>query len=285
MEAFKIAAVQMNALRGDLDHNLSVHERFTRMAAGEGCALVMFPELSATAHYGDVSAADLSEPADRGRIHDTMLALAKDTGIVISYGQCEEAHGTVYNSQMLMGPKGLIGVQRKMHASVDEYFYFRMGRSFEVFDLGFCTVGTLICYDVNLYESWRVMALKGADVLLLPHAARSGRGQERTRDEQLEQIQKELDSCPGKNGIFGADNAVFGIFANQYGYNGHSTHGGGAYIFGPDGNLITKGEPRLDNLMITADLDPDLLHTCRARVSHPLKTRRPEVYGEITRMI
>jgi hypothetical protein len=36
-----------------------------------------------------------------------------------------------------MGPGGLIGVQRKVHASQDECFGFRMGRSLEVFDLGF----------------------------------------------------------------------------------------------------------------------------------------------------
>ena len=285
MEKFKVAAVQMNALKGDLDHNLAVHERFTRQAASEGCALVMFPELSATAHFGDVAAADLSQPVDKGRVHDTMLALARETGIVISYGLCEEAHGTMYNSQVLIGEKGVIGVQRKVHASSDEYFYFRMGRSFEVFDLGFCTVGTLICYDVTFFESWRVMALKGADVLLLPHAARSGRNQERTREEQLEQIRKELDGAPGRNGVFGADNGVFGVFANQYGYNGHSTHGGGAYIFGPDGKLITKGEPLLEDLMITAELDPAVQHASRARGNHPMKTRRPEVYGEITRMV
>jgi len=285
MENFIVAAVQMNALRGDLDHNLGVHERFTREAADAGAKLVMFPELSTTAHFGDRDATQLAQPAAKGRIHDTMHGLAKETGLVISYGQCEIASGTHYNSQMLMSPEGLVGVQRKVHASGDEYFYFRMGRSFEVFDLGFCTVGTLICYDVTFFEAWRVLSLKGAEVLLLPHAARSGRGEERTDEEQLEQIKRELDNAPGRNGIFGGDNNVFGVFANQFGYNGHSTHGGGTYIFGPDGKLITRGEPKLEDLMITAELDPGFLHESRQGGNNVMKSRRPEVYGEITRMI
>ena len=283
METFTVAAVQMNALRGDLEHNLALHERFTREAARAGARIVMFPELSVTAHLGDVTATDLAEPAGSGRIHNTIRDLAKQHDIIISYGFCEYAHGAYYNSQGLMGPDGLIGVQRKIHASGDEYFTFRMGRSLEVFDLGFCTIGTLICFDSNFFEAWRVLALKGAEVILLPHASRSARGKKLGIAKQ-KQVIKDLLTETAANSVYAKANLAYAVFANQYGYNGHSTHGGGAYVISPNGEIIARGRPDLDDLMITAEIDMEELR--RIRAARPtLKQRRPEVYGILAEMI
>ena len=283
METFTVAAVQMNALRGDLEHNLALHERFTREAARAGARIVMFPELSVTAHLGDVTATDLAEPAGSGRIHNTIRDLAKQHDIIISYGFCEYAHGAYYNSQGLMGPDGLIGVQRKIHASGDEYFTFRMGRSLEVFDLGFCTIGTLICFDSNFFEAWRVLALKGAEVILLPHASRSARGKKLGIAKQ-KQVIREVLADTASNSVYAKANVVYAVYANQYGYNGHSTHGGGAYVISPNGEMLVQGEPKLSDLMITAEIDMAELR--RIRAARPiLKQRRPEVYGILTEMI
>jgi N-carbamoylputrescine amidase len=285
LDKFKIGAVQMNALRGDLDHNLDVHRRIAREAAGDGCSLVMFPELSVTAHYGAEDVTSLAEEATDGTIYETMHALAEELDCGIGYGFCERAHGTFYNSYALMGPSGLFGVQRKVHASQDEYLSFRMGRSLEVFDLGFCHAGVAVCFDASFFEVWRVFALKGADLLLLPHAGRSGWGEEIPRERQLGDLKQMLDRLPGRYGIYAEDNAVFAAFGNQVGYNGHSTHSGGAYILGPDGKLLAKSEPELDGLWVSADLDPAMLDRARDSKYSLLRTRRPEVYGELTRMI
>ena len=122
MEKFRIAAVQMNALKDDLDHNIRTHIRFIEETAKAGCHLVMFPELSVTAHYGDQKALQFAEAAD-GNIFRIMHEQAKKHDIIVAYGFCEIAHGTYYNSQALVGPAGLIGIQRKIHASGDEYFH------------------------------------------------------------------------------------------------------------------------------------------------------------------
>lgn len=285
MERFKVAAVQMNALKDDLDHNLDVHVRFIRRAAEEGCRLVLFPELSATAHYGDTQAVQFAEEAGRGRVHEVVSREAKAAGVYVSYGFCEVAHGTYFNSQMLVGPDGVVGLQRKVHASNNEYFVFRMGRSFEVFDLGFCRIGTLICYDTSFFESWRVLALKGAEVILTPHASRTGWGEEIPRDRQLEQLAERRKAWPGALGVYARDNAVFAVHSNQVDYNGHSTHGGGAYVIDPGGEMIASAEASLEDLCIVAELDPKALDGARGSPGCTLKTRRPEVYGDLTRMI
>ena len=281
----KIAAVQMNALRENLQHNLEVHRRIAKEAAKNGCNLVMFPELSASAHYGHKSATSLAEEAAKGTIYETMHGLAKDLNVLISYGFCEIAYGTNYNSHAIIGPEGIIGIHRKVHASRDEYTYFRMGRSLDVFDLGFCKLGILICYDANFFEAWRVLALKGAEIILLPHASRSGVGKKIPREQQMKGLQKTLDNLPNKFGVYASDNNVFAVFANQVDYNGHSTHGGGAYIIGPDGNILSKSKPVLDDCWISTEIDFKIRDERRRGLNSTLKYSRPEVYSELTKMI
>ena len=66
------------------------------------------------------------------------------------------------NTYSLVGPGGLLGLQRKVHASYDEFFHFRQAYEWTVADLGLCKVGTAICHDSDFFESWRILALKGA---------------------------------------------------------------------------------------------------------------------------
>jgi predicted amidohydrolase len=68
MKPLRIASVQMNALKDDLDHNLDVHVNFIQKAAKKKCHLIMFPELSATAHYGDEKVIQFAEETGKGRV-------------------------------------------------------------------------------------------------------------------------------------------------------------------------------------------------------------------------
>jgi predicted amidohydrolase len=285
MQRFKVAAVQMNSLKDNLDHNLEVHESFSRQAASAGCRIVLFPELSTTAHYGDERVTQFAEQVPGGRIYELMLDLAKSLDLTICYGFCENAHGTFYNTQALVAPYGLVGLQRKIHASKDEYFSFRMGRTLEVFNVGFCRIGILVCYDARFFETWRVLALKGAEVVLLPHAARSGWGVKIEPDEVIRQMPERITSKIDRYKIYAADNAVFGVFGNQVGYNGHSTHFGGAFVLSPSGEVLSQAKFDTGDLLVSVELDPETLFRERNSPHCPLKTRRPEVYGEIVDMV
>jgi N-carbamoylputrescine amidase len=285
MQTFLSAAVQMNALKDDLDHNLEVHRHFIREAGRLGCRLVLFPELSASSHYGAEEVVRFAEPAGDGPIYQAMLDAARQANLVVGYGFCESARGTFYNAHALLGPGGLIGVQHKLHASNDEYLQFRMGRQMQVFDLGFCRAGTLVCYDANFSEAWRVLALRGAELLLLPHASRTGWGQEVPPERQVQGIQAALDALPSPFGTYARENALYALFANQAGYNGHSTHAGGAYLLGPNGQPLARSKASLDDQLIVAELDPTLLDQARRSPNCTLKTRRPELYSDLTEML
>ena len=285
MNRIKVAAVQMNALKDDLDHNLGVHVHFTQVAADAGCSLVLFPELSVSAHYGDPEAVKFAEEAENGRTFSLMSDLAKKHGIFICYGFCEKAHGTHYNSQAVIGPKGMIGVQRKLHASSDEYLIYRMGRTFETFDLGFCRAGLLICYDSVFSEAWRVHALRGVDLILQPNAARCGKGVEWSEEDQLERMREKMKTPPALLCTGAVGNGVFVLHCGQVGYNGHSTHAGGAVAIDPYGEVLARAEPRISDTFITAELDLEKLEQVRKGKNFILKCRRPELYGELRAMI
>ena len=172
MQRCRVAVTQVDVRHLDVEHNLETHLALVDETADAGCDLVVFPECSVTGHNGSPEVTRNAEPAD-GRIFQAIAGRATERGIVVGYGFCELDRGTHYNSFALVGRGGLLGLQRKVHASDDEFFRFRQAYEWNVVDLGFCRVGTAICHDSDFFESWRILALKGAELILLPHANRT----------------------------------------------------------------------------------------------------------------
>jgi predicted amidohydrolase len=298
MKACRIAATQLEVRHLDLDHNLDAHLRLIGETAEADCDLVLFPELSVTGHNGSPEITQLAERHD-GQIFDAIHERAKECEIVVSYGFCEEFRGTHYNTCALVGPDGLIGLQRKVHASFDEFYLFRQASEWSVYDLGFAVVGTAICHDSDFFESWRILALKGAEVILLPHANRTmpapdgtlsfdGSGRQATEAELLQAQHELLESHaepPRLHDALARDNGVYAIFSDQVGFDGHSTHVGGAYVLGPDGTMVARSSPGRETSWISADLDPELLRRVRASPMFALRKRRPDTYGELARPV
>jgi predicted amidohydrolase len=298
MKPCRVAATQVDVRHQDVPHNVETHLRLIGQTAEAGCDLVVFPELSVTGHNGSVEVTRFAEPHD-GPIFRAIAARARECGIVVSYGFCERFRGTHYNTSALVGPGGLVGLQRKVHASFDEFYRFRQAHEWGTYDLGFCTAGTAICHDSDFFESWRILALKGAEVVLLPHANRTmpapdgtlafdGREREAS-DAELRLIQRELlaerPDPPRLHDVLARDNAVFAVFSDQVGFDGHSTHVGGAYILGPDGRLLARSDPGRETGFVCADLDPRLLTQARENPMFALRKRRPDTYDELTRRL
>ena len=298
MEPFTVAATQVETRHLDVDHNLELHVQLIEETAAAGCHLVVFPEGSVTGSNGSEEVVRHAEPSD-GRIYRTLQAEAARHRIVVSYGFCELYRGTHYNTSALVGPDGLLGLQRKVHASYDEFFRFRQAYEWDVADAGFCRVGTAICHDSDFFESWRILALMGAEVILLPHANRTmpagggdltfdGRGREEPEASVLGAQRELLDERPWPPRIhdfLARDNGVFAVFSDQVGFDGHSSHVGGAYVLAPDGSMLAKSEPSVGSGWISAELDPALLARARENPWFALKKRRPEAYGALTELL
>jgi predicted amidohydrolase len=297
MKRFQVAATQVDVKYQDLEHNIATHLRMIKETAEAGCRLVVFPELSVTGHNASPEVVQFAEEAD-GPIFQVIHQQARACDIIVGYGFCEIARGTHYNTYALVGPEGMIGLQRKVHASYDEFFRFRQAYEWELYDLGFCKIGTAICHDSDFFESWRILALMGAEVVLLPHAIRKNvnpdgvltfDGAEREcSEEEIIANQKELyEARPNVklHDIQAKTNGVYAVFSDQVGFDGHSTHLGGAYILSPEGEMVAKSEPFVGDAWISAELDPETFEQVRRNPWFPLKKRRPETYGELTRQI
>jgi len=71
----------------------------------------------------------------------------------------------------------------------------------------------------------------------------------------------------------------------QVGFDGHSSHVGGAYVLDPEGKMIAKADPSTKSAWVGAEINPETYHKVRRSPWFQLKKRRPETYGELTRLI
>src|SRR5262249_49398370 len=142
-------------------------------------------------------------------------------------------------------------------------------------------------------EIARVLALRGADALLMPHAARlkmwDDTPESETAARRYSHWYFQLHAMRAR------ENFCFAVFADQAGRAGYVDmypkdspnqphHAGGAMVFGPEGELLASAQSeRIRDEMIVETLDAALLAKYRALPNYTLRTRRPELFGELVR--
>src|SRR5215831_16237472 len=137
MQRIKVAAVSMNGLLGQAEQNLARIEQWARCAREAGAELVLFPELVVHGHC-DPRTWYNAERVPDGPATQRLCGLARELGMFLSVGLSEKDRDLVYNTQVLAGPQGYIGAQRKIHLSRDEVLYYKGGSDMPVFDIGLC---------------------------------------------------------------------------------------------------------------------------------------------------
>ena len=292
MQSLKVAAASMNSVHGEYEATFETMAGFCREAAAAGARLILFPELVIHGHCTP-NTFELAEAVPAGPSTARLVELARQHNLFISAGISEKEHDIVFNTQILCGPEGYIGKQRKLHMSRDENYFYRGGRDIVVHDIGLCRVGTVICYDNQFPEIARIVSLRGADIILMPHAAREGRWHDAETEARARQ--KVFEFFRTSYTMRARENACFCIYADQAGQAGmvdswppeHENqphHPGGAMVFSPTGKLLahTQTEQIRDELLIQ-ELDAELLARARSHPNYTLRTRRPELFGELVR--
>ncbi len=284
MEKFKIALVQQHSEVRNKQMILENTIGWAKKAKQNGAELICFPELSFTGHIGDVSMVDAAEEVPGGRCASEMIRLAKELDMYICAGIAELDAGLYYNTQFLAGPEGFVGKQRKIHLSRKEYFYFRAGTNISVFSTRLARIGMIICFDNNFPETSRCLAVKGAELLLCPHACL-------TRWTPVDKQDRE-DAVLFNRGLWkklhparADDNGCYVALCNAVGpaaphlKDVNSFHAGNCMVFDPYGELAAESESKdIVEEMLIVELDGDLVTKRRLGECFQLKTRRPEIY-------
>jgi len=251
MKEFTAACVQIAITPNDVQANLDKGITWLEKAVAEYEAeLVLFPETVTTGFVTGLSAEELWELVDEapGRITHDMQKAARSLGVHVvwpSYRRGPE-RGVVYNSAMLIGPDGeIIGIYDKTHPFPLERRdcggWTTIGSRAEVYDTALGSIGMIICYDGDFPELSRLLAVKGAEVIVRPAA-----------------LLRSFDIWHLTNCARAYDNHVYVVATNSVGPDA-----GGNYYFGH--SMIVNpiawrlAQARGSEEIIAARLDPDPL--------------------------
>ncbi|NOZ53269.1 MAG: carbon-nitrogen hydrolase [Gammaproteobacteria bacterium] len=234
----------------DPQQNLTTSIHGIEQAAKNGAQLIVLPELHRNHYFcqtEDAGNFDLAE-AIPGPTTTTLSVLAKQLKVVIIASLFERrAVGMYHNTAVVIDTdNGIAGIYRKMHIPDDpgyyEKYYFTPG------DLGFTPVstsigkiGVLVCWDQWFPEAARIMALSGADMLVIPTAI--GWDQQDVDAEKQRQYDAWITIQRAHAIANGLPIAVCNRTGHEPDPNGRSdgiTFWGSSFVAGPQGELLTQ---------------------------------------------
>jgi len=256
MKSFKAAVCQNLPLR---DTAKSVEDAIAmiRRAAADGARLVSLPEM----FFRPYELSSIAEHAEEdgstiGRLRET----ARDLEIYLCTGSiAERENGHVFNRARLIGPDGeIILTHDKIHMfdvnlpglAVRESAVFTRGGRYDVADTELGRIGILICYDIRFPESFRELARRGAEIVIVPAAFNDITGPAHwhitLRARAVENQCFVIAASPARDA------------GSSYKAYGHSL------IADPWGTVLCEAEE--DRKIVSAELDADKLHDIRARL-------------------
>ena len=278
MKEFTAACVQIGVTPNDPQANIEKSLLWLEKAVKEYQAeLVVFPETVTTGFDTGLSPEELWDLIDEvpGNTSQKIQAAAAKYGVHLVWPTYRRAgeRGRILNSAVLIGPDGeVIGIYDKTHPFPGERRDYggwtEAGTSADVYETELGTIGMIICYDGDFPELSRLLAVKGAEVIVRPSA-----------------LLRSYDIWYITNCARAYDNHVYMVSTNMLGPDA-----GGNYYFGH--SMIVNpiawrlAQARGTEEIIAAKLDPDPLRyiTWGSKSPQPfdhLEDRNLALYEEI----
>ncbi len=255
--SYRIAVAICSCPVASVHGNLARMRYWVEQAAHQGVELLAFPELNLCGYIRDKRAETVALKLQSPEIEKLVQMAAKFT-MVIMAGLVEKGDaGKIYISHLVVHPGGKVEVYRKIHLGPPEKDVFSSGKKMvPVFQHSNLKFGIQLCYDAHFPELSTAMALKGVDLIILPHASPRG-----TPSEKLDSWLRHLTARA-------FDNGVYVLAFNPVGENGDGLIFPGVAVFlGPDGKVLTKSTGTSERLL---QLDLDLEDLKRFR-SHSMR--------------
>lgn len=284
------AAIVQQARTEDREQNLRETIQAIHKAAEEGAELILLQELHTSLYFcqtEDAKFFDLAESIP-GPTSNELSVIAKKLQVVIVASLFEKrAVGLYHNTAVVFEKNGEIaGCYRKMHIPDDpgyyEKFYFTPGDlGFEPIATSVSNLGVLVCWDQWYPEAARLMALRGADILLYPTAIGWG-----TQESDEAEMKRQLDAWMLVQRGHAIANGLPVLVANRVGFERASALSdqgihfwGTSFATGQQGEILVQGSKDNEEILI---VDLDLSHNERVRRGWPfLRDRRIDYYDGI----
>lgn len=251
MKEFTAACVQIAIQPNNVQANIQKGISWLEKAVHEHQAdLVVFPETVTTGYETDLTADDLWDLVDEapGLITSEIQSAARKLGVHVVWPSYRrgKARGEVYNSAILIGPDGaIIGIYDKTHPApwerIDAGGWVMVGNRADVFETELGNIGMIICYDGDFPELSRLLAVKGAEIIIRASA-----------------LQRSYDIWYITNAARAYDNHVYVVASNLVGPDAKGNYGfGHSMIINPIAWRLAQA--RGTEEIISARLDPDPL--------------------------
>jgi len=269
----QVSCIQFEPIIGDVASNLAQSCALIREAASSGSRLIVLPELANTGYVFESleEARTLAETVPDGPSARAWSELAKELGVYLVAGITERDGDILYNSALVTGPDGYIGKFRKAHLWDRENLFFAKGNlGFPVFDTALGKVGVAICYDGWFPETFRQLALQGAEIVCIP-------------TNWVPMPDQPSDEAAMANVLHRAaahSNGIFIACADRIGVERGQPFEGQSLIVGPRGWTLAGPASRDKPEILTAEVD--LAAAGRKDLNafnSLLRDRRADVYG------
>lgn len=295
-----VAAAQLGPIQNNHSKK-EVVERLVKLmvdAKKMGCDLIVYPELALTTFFPRWYAENIADfdhfyeksmpNIDTQLLFDTAKKL--QIGFYLGYAELEKTAVSThrYNSAILVSQQGeIIGKYRKVHLPGHaenepwrrfqhlEKYYFEYGQSFDVWDAFNGRFGMALCNDRRWSETYRVMGLQGAEMILLGYNTPVHNPPAPEHDD-LSMFHNHLVMQAGAY-----QNGTWIIGVAKAGNEENCEMIGGTCIIAPSGEIVAACSTKGDELAI-ARCDLDLCNSYKTTTFNFEKHRRPEAYGLIT---
>ncbi len=293
-----IAAAQFEARDADKTYNLGRIEALARQAVERGAQIVGFHEGCITGYtfiqeLSRDQIAALAEPVPDGPSTRRLVELSRELGVPLLAGLLERDGEKLFNTHVAVAPHGLIARHRKLHAFISPHL--ACGDAFTLFELCGARCAILTCYDNNLVENPRIVALRGAEIVFAPHVTGGlpspmpGRGKidkrlwdNRHRDPVP--LRMEFEGPKGRAWLMrwlparAHDNGLYYVYTNAVGEDHDTIKPGGAMILDPFGEVVAESRALGDDV-VTGLCTPEKIELSGGR--RYLRARRPDLYAKL----
>jgi predicted amidohydrolase len=262
----RVGFLQMKPTFGRVSQNLSRAAGFLEKIRE---ATVVLPELfnSGYLFMSREELASVAEPVPRGPTTRKLKVLARKNKLHLVFGIPEKHGRLVYNSSVLVTPKGKVHVYRKVHLFDREKLFFTPGNAvWKKIPTPEASLGMMICFDWRFPEACRILALKGVQIVCHPSALIHPYCQDAMRTRCIE-------------------NRVFAITANRVGKERRGAvrveFTGRSQIVDPGGEILVSAGETSESLKLV-EIDPAVALNKEITANNDLlKDRRVRFYRSL----